>query len=137
MLSQVCGACRQMTETGGGGEEMSRSVRPRMTKLGKYDRVLGGTSFDVQCKRKYIVSMRWHKKAHEDATVVFMNYWRAFKSEIGRLDHHSHRHRHLYGTRSKSRGLPFSPPLHLTGDACTGLYPCISVVIVGSSLLLR
>lgn len=52
MLSQVCDACRQMTETGGGGEEMSRSVRPRMTKLGKYDRVLGGTSFDVQCKRK-------------------------------------------------------------------------------------
>jgi len=81
-----------MTETGGGGEEMSRSVRPRMTKLGKCDRVLGGTSFDVQCKEnKHALA----QSTRGYATVVFMNYWRAFKSGIGRLDYHSHRHSHL------------------------------------------
>jgi hypothetical protein len=51
-----------MTDTRGGGEEMSRRVGPRMTKLGKL-RPSGGTSFDVSMQKK--VSMRSHKKDNE------------------------------------------------------------------------
>jgi hypothetical protein len=94
-----------MTDTRGGGKEMSRRVGPRMTKtkLGKL-RLSGGTSFDVSMQKKEI-SMRSPERYDARCAYGLYELFTSYMSRNGRLGYYSWRTATFKGP-GVDRGVP-------------------------------